>query len=160
MDQILSWIYRLSQGAFTIAGITLTAMMLLTVSDVILRTFGRPLVGAFELVAFFGAVAIGFSIPLTSWVKGHIYVDFLISKLSPSGRKGFQVATRSATMVLFIIIGWNLFKMGLDLQRSGEVSPTLQLPFFPIVYGIGMSCLLESAVLFADMVKIFQEKYE
>lgn len=160
MDQILTWIYRLSKGAFTIAGITLTAMMLLTVSDVILRAFGKPLVGAFELVAFAGAIAIGFSIPLTSWVKGHIYVDFLITKLSPSGRKGFQVATRSAAMVLFIVIGWNLLKMGWDLQRSGEVSPTLQLPFFPIVYGVGVSCLLESAVLFADMIKIFQEKYE
>ncbi len=49
--------------------------MLLTVADVVLRLLGRPIVGTYELVALGGAVAIGLSLPLTSWVRGHIYVD-------------------------------------------------------------------------------------
>jgi TRAP-type C4-dicarboxylate transport system permease small subunit len=132
----------------------------ITVADVILRILGRPIVGAFELVAFFGAMVIGFSIPFTSWVRGHIFVDFLIMKFSQGVRKGIHVFTRLLGGVLFGLIGWNLMKMGADLQRSGEVSPTLHVPFYPVVYGIGVVCLIQVLVLVADIVKVLKEQYE
>ena len=142
------------------AGIFLTLVMGLTVADVILRILGRPIVGAFELVAFFGAMVIGFSIPFTSWVRGHIFVDFLIMKFSMTARKGIQVFTRLLGLGLFGLIGWNLWKMGADLQRSGEVSPTLHIPFYPVVYGIGVVCLIQVLVMIADIVKVLKEQYE
>jgi len=143
-----------------VAGVTLTLVMGITVADVILRILGRPIVGAFELVAFFGAMVIGFSIPFTSWVRGHIFVDFLIMKFSKGVRKGIHVFTRLLGGVLFGLIGWNLMKMGADLQRSGEVSPTLHVPFYPVVYGIGVVCLIQVLVLVADIVKVLKEQYE
>ena len=160
VTEFLNWVYRLSKGLYTIAGITLTFIMIVTVTDVILRFLGRPIVGVYELVAFSGAIVIGFSIPFTSWVRGHIYVDFLLLKLSPARRKVFHLSTRSLALALFFLIGWNLLKMGADLWRSGEVSPTLQMPFFPIVFGVGVSCLVQSLVLLADMVKILRGRYE
>ena len=44
---------------------------------------------------------------------------------------------------LFLMIGWNLIKMGRDLYKSGEVSPTLQMPFYPVVYGVGFAALIQ-----------------
>jgi len=143
-----------------VAGVTLTLVMGLTVLDVFLRILGKPLVGVFELVAFFGAVVIGFSIPFTSWVRGHIYVDFLILKFSKGTRKGIHVFTRLLGIGVFALIGWNLLKMAGDLQRSGEVSPTLHVPFYPVVYAIGAACLVQVLVLTADIVKVLKERYE
>ncbi len=60
----------------------------LTVMDVILRALRRPILGTYELVAFSGAVVIGFSVPLTSWLRGHIFVDFFILRFS-QGKKYF-----------------------------------------------------------------------
>jgi len=160
MNGFLPTVLRLSRSANIVAGVSLTFIMGLTVLDVILRLFGRPIVGVFELVAFFGAVAIGFSIPFTSWVRGHIYVDFLIMKLPPGLRKSVHVFTRLLAFGLFGLIGWNLLKMGSDLQRSGEVSPTLHAPFYPVVYGIGAVCLLQSLVFIGDMIKIVRDQYE
>jgi TRAP-type C4-dicarboxylate transport system permease small subunit len=160
MTHFLHWIQRLSKGAYTIGGVTLTAVMLITVTDVILRIWGKPLAGTFELVAFCGAIVIGFSIPFTSWVRGHIFVDFLVLKFSPQTRKIFHGITRSMAIALFFLIGWNLMEMGADLQRSGEVSPTLQLPFYPIVFGVGICCFLQCAVLVADIIKIYRGEYE
>jgi len=160
MDGLLRFIFRLSQGGNQVAGVTLTLVMGLTVADVFLRILGKPLVGVFELVAFLGAVVIGFSIPFTSWVRGHIYVDFLILKFSTSTRKGIHVFTRLLGMGLFALIGWNLLKMAGDLYRSGEVSPTLHVPFYPVVYGIGVVCLIQALVLTADIVKVVKERYE
>ena len=78
-----------------------------------------------------------------------------MQKLSGRGRARVSILlTRGLGMLLFFLIAWNLFKMGADLQRSGEVSPTLQIPFYPIVYGVGICCLLQSLVLLGDIVKM------
>jgi TRAP-type C4-dicarboxylate transport system permease small subunit len=166
-----------------IAAISLTCLMLLTVADVTLRavlSLGRwllehemllpvgniivghvrPIVGTYELVALLGAVVIGFSIPLTSWLRGHIYVDFFIFRFPPHIRNAFNIATRCLGIFLFLMIGWNLFKYGIDLQEAGEVSLTLQLPSYPIVFGVGICCFAQCLVLMGDMVKIFGGRYD
>jgi TRAP-type C4-dicarboxylate transport system permease small subunit len=160
MNLFLIVIMKLSRWAQGIAGVALTGIMALTVTDVFLRSFGRPIVGSYEIVALMGALVVGFSLPFTSWIRGHIFVDFFVQKLQHSPRKGVHFATRVMGMLLFFLIGWNLFKMGLDLQKSGEVSPTLQIPFYPVVYGVGIACMLQFLVLLGDVVKLLRGKYE
>ena len=160
MEGLLRFIFQICKWTNVIAGITLTLMMLITVVDVTLRPMGKAIVGIFELVAFAGAIVIGFSVPFTSFVRGHIYVDFFVQKLSLPARKGVHTTTRCLGMGLFLMIGWNLILMGTDLLKSGEVSPTLQMPFYPIVYGIGVSCFIQVLVLVGDIVKIFRGQYE
>jgi TRAP-type C4-dicarboxylate transport system permease small subunit len=143
-----------------IAGTSLTFLMLLTVTDVILRSFRKPVVGTYELVAFAGAVVIGFSVPLTSWVRGHIFVDFFILRFSRKVRNVFNFITRCFVIVLFFLIAWNLMKYGMDLQKSGEVSLTLQMPFYPVAYGIGVCCFIQCLVILCDILKIFGGEYD
>jgi TRAP-type C4-dicarboxylate transport system permease small subunit len=160
MERFLSKVKELSRLFNLIAGITLSFLMMLTIADVILRLFGRPIVGTYELVAFSGAVVIGFSIPLTSWMKGHVYVDFLILRFSQKRRNILNILTRCLVIWLFLMIGWNLIKYGMDLYKSGEVSPTLQMPFYPVAYGVGICCFIECLVLFCDILKILGGEYE
>jgi TRAP-type C4-dicarboxylate transport system permease small subunit len=143
-----------------IAGAALVFLMLLTIADVVLRILGRPIVGTYELVGLAGAVAVGLSLPLTSWVRGHIYVDSLTSRLPRVPRAILNVVTRLLVLALFFLIGWNLIQYALDLRRAGEVTPTLRFPFFPVLLGVGASCLIECLVMVADIVKIFRKEYE
>ena len=111
--------------------------------------------------AFSGAIVIGFSLPLTSWMRGHIFVDFFVLKFSQKVQKNLQYRRRDAwSSCLFLLIGWNLIKYGMDLYKSGEVSPTLQLPFYPVAYGVGICCFIQCLVMFCDIIKIFGGKYE
>ncbi len=160
MERLLNGVGRLSRWINVIAGVAITFIMLLTVLDVILRYFRRPIVGTYELVAFSGAVVVGFAIPLTSWMRGHIYVDFFTAKLPKTLRSIFNLITRGMGIALFLLIGWNLIKVGMDLQQSGEVSLTLQLPFYPVAYGVAVSCFVQCLVLLTDMVKITRGQYE
>jgi TRAP-type C4-dicarboxylate transport system permease small subunit len=153
-------VFQCSKWANVLGGVFLTVLMLITVADVFLRSLGKPIVGIFELVAFLGALVLGLSIPFTSWVRGHIYVDFLLLKLSPPTQKLFRIFTRCLGLGLFWMIGWNLIKMGTDLRRSGEVSLTLQMPFYPVVYAVGICCFIQCLVMFSDLVKIYEGKYE
>jgi len=143
-----------------IAGISLTFLMLLTIADVALRFFKMPIPGTYEMVAYSGAIVIGFSLPLTSWLRGHIFVDFLVLNFSKKVRNIFNLTTRCVVIALFLLLGWNLMKYGVDLFRSGEVTPTLRLPFYPIAYGVGLCCFMECLVMVGDIYKIRGGKYE
>ena len=156
----LGTVYGLSSFINIIAGISLTFLMLLTILDVILRQFRMPVVGTYELVAFSGAVVIGFSLPMTSWRRQHIFVDFFILKFSQRGRDIFNIVTRCMVIILFFLVGWNMIKYAMDLQKSGEVSLTLQMPFYPVAYGVGVCCFVQCLVLVCDIVKIFGGKYD
>jgi len=160
MEGFLKMTNGISRFLNIIAGISLTFLMLLTITDVILRGFKSPVPGTFEVVAFAGAVVIGFSLPRTSWLRAHIFVDFFILKFSQKGRDIFNIATRCVVIILFFLIGWNLIKYGIDLQKSGEVSLTLQMPFYPVAYGVGVCCFVQCLVMVCDIMKIFGGKYE
>lgn len=143
-----------------IAGASLVFLMLLTVSDVVLRAFRRPIPGTYELVGFAGALAIGLSMPLTSWMRGHVHVDSLLNRLPPLGRRLLQTVTRLASAVLFGLLAWNLVLFGLDLRASGEVSLTLELPFYPVVLGVAAAAAMQAVVLLADLAKVWGGSYE
>ena len=74
-----------------------------------LRIFGHPIRGTYELVGLGGAVVIGFALPITSWLRCHIFVDFFIQNLSAFWKAVFNVGTRALSFGLFALIGYNLF---------------------------------------------------
>ena len=160
MEGFLNKTRELCRFVNLIAGIALSFIMFLTVADVILRSFRMPIVGTYEIVAFSGAVVIGFAVPLTSWMRGHIYVDFFILRFSQKFRNIINIVTRFLGIGLFIMIGWNLISYGMDLRKSGEVSLTLGMPFFPVAFGVGICCFIQCLVLLCDIVKISGGKYE
>lgn len=161
MVKTLSSIVRvLSRVMYSIAGLALTTMMFLTVADVILRTFKRPIVGTYEIVGLLGAVAMGFAIPQTSRVHGHVLMDFLTTKLPIALQKVFLVLTRLLGIAIFFIIAWNLWVLGSDYVRTGETTLTLEFPLYPAAYGIAICCFIECVVLFIELLEVGKQETE
>jgi TRAP-type C4-dicarboxylate transport system permease small subunit len=158
MKTIDSIVGNVSGVMYVVAGIALTLMVTITVADVILRIFKMPIVGTYEIVGLLGAIMVGFAIPQTSRAKGHVAMDFLEGKLPEAVDRALRVITRLIGIVLFIIIGWQLWLLGMDYQRIGEVTLTVHLPQFPVCYGMAICCFFECVVL---LLEIFQpEKQE
>ncbi len=111
----LSTVFKIDVTFHAIAGSVLAFMMVITLLDIIMRNLGSPIVGTVEIISFCGSVVIGFAIPYTSWKKAHVYVDFLIEKLSPASKKSMAVITRCMGILLFAFIGYNFIIYGLDL---------------------------------------------
>ena len=160
MEGVFGMVERLSKWMQVISGAALTTIMLLTVADVTLRIFGRPIIGTYEMVGLGGAVVLGFAVPMTSWLRGHIFVDFFYQKCSKRVQKVLNIITRLICIGVYALVGWNLLKMGLELYTSGEVTLTRHLPFYPVAYGLGVCCFIECLVLFCDIGKIIGGKYE
>lgn len=155
MKTINSIVGNVSGVMYVIAGIALSGMVALTVADVILRMFKMPIVGTYEIVGLLGAIMVGFAIPQTSRAKGHVAMDFLEGKLPAAVDRGFQIITRLLGIALFFIIGWQLWLLGDDYLRIGEVTLTVHLPQYPVCYGMSICCFFECVVL---LLEIFEPK--
>jgi TRAP-type C4-dicarboxylate transport system permease small subunit len=143
-----------------IADVILAFMILLTATDVVFRTIGRPILGTYELVSYSGLLFVGFSIPITSLLKGHISVDFLILKLPRAPRYVFIIFNKCLGIGLFLIIGWSVITLGVELREAGEVLYTLKMPYYHVIYLLGICCFIECIVLAFDIVKILGGKHE
>jgi TRAP-type C4-dicarboxylate transport system permease small subunit len=143
-----------------IAGLTLAFMLVFTLTDVVLRAFGKPVVGDYEIISFLGAVVVGFAIPYTSLQKGHVMVDFLLEKIPRRAGKIMQVATRILGIALFLWMGWNFIVMSLDLIKSREVTPVFRLPYYPISFGLAFVCLVQCFTLFSQIMELAGGRHE
>lgn len=131
-----------------VGAIAVTAMMLLTCADVLLRILRCPIPGTYEIVGLLGATFVSFSLAQTTTERGHIAVDFLVRKLSPGLQALIDCINSIICALLFAVIARQSILYALDLKNSGEVSMTLQMPIHPFVYGIALGCGLLSLVLF------------
>jgi TRAP-type C4-dicarboxylate transport system permease small subunit len=142
------WVIRLSYGFNIAGGLCILAMMVLTCSDVFLRIFQKPITGTYEMVGFLGALFVALSLAYTSHQRGHIAVDFLVQKLSVGARRLILCINDLLGSLLFGLIAYQSMVYGSKLKSSGEMSMTLKVPVFPVVYGISLGCSLLSLLLF------------
>src|SRR4030043_99359 len=106
-----------------ISGLTLAFMLLFTLTNVVMRAFGEPIVGDFEIISFLGAVVIGFAIPYTSLYKGHVAVDFLLAMLPRTASDWIVLATRVVAIALFLWLSLTSVLVSLYLIKNKEVTP-------------------------------------
>jgi TRAP-type C4-dicarboxylate transport system permease small subunit len=138
-----------------IAGITLVFVMLLTVADVILRYFGHPIMGVYDLVALGGAVVIGFSIPYAAEKKVHVFMEMVQQVFHRVARQALHVFTRLIALSVSLLIFWNLVKLGLGFRETGEASLTVQIVYYPIAIGLGICFLIQTLVFVMEILNVF-----
>ena len=141
------------------AGAALVLMLVLVIIDVIsAKVFRNPVPGGIELVAFLGVVVIGFAIAETQVTRGHIEVEFLVSRLPKVGRRVVASIIYPLSILLFGLIAWRSLDFGYSLQSSGEVSMTQRLPFYPLLYGIALSAIVVCLVLIMQYLDAMNSK--
>jgi TRAP-type C4-dicarboxylate transport system permease small subunit len=132
------------------------AMVLLSTADVIMRLFGKPIPGTYELVGFLGTLVVSFALAFTSMEKGHIAVEILVEKLPQRAQLGIEAFCNLIGLLLFGVIAYQAVLYALDMKKSGEVSLTLQMPPYPFILGIAAGCALLCLLLVADLIKSLQ----
>jgi TRAP-type C4-dicarboxylate transport system permease small subunit len=160
MERFLEIVLKTSKIMNVVAGIALTLMMALTVIDVLGRAAGHPILGTFEIVSLFAIVVTAFALPSTTWNRRHVYMELLLDKLPQRNRDVLNVFTRILCMVLFVIMGVNLFQVAAEFSKAREVTTALDIPLFPAAYAAGFCCFLQVIALACDVVKIWRGKYE
>ena len=160
MDRVYRALIGISKWLTVIGAAALTFMMLLTVADVVGRAAGHAVLGTYEIVSTLLGIVIGFCLPKVTLDRGHVSMEFVLEKLSSRVRAIVNTMTRLICLIIFMFIAYNLVSVGNEFQRVGEVSPILQIPFYPVAYGISACCVIECFVFFFDITKIWRGQYE
>lgn len=148
---------RRISGIFNgVAGAGIVFMMLLVTLDVILRFFRSPIPGTYEMAGLIGTVIVSFSLAWTFLERGHIVVEFLISKLPRKTQWIVDAVNDCISLIFFALVAWQSWVYGTSLRASGEVSLTVQLPLFPFLYGIAIGCGLLCLAILADLMDIIR----
>lgn len=147
------YIARAGKGFNVIAGVAVISMMLLSTADVVLRLFGKPIPGTYELVGFLGTIVVSFALGFTSLEKGHIAVELLFRRLPQRAQLAIETFTNFVSFLIFGLIAYQAFIYALDIRKSGEVSSTLQMPIYPFIFGMALGFALLCLILIADFMK-------
>jgi TRAP-type C4-dicarboxylate transport system permease small subunit len=134
-----------------LSGAGIMVMIGVTCIDVLLRIFGRALVGALDIVMLASAVTIACALPYTTAVKGHVAIEYFFQKLGRRGRIIVDSAARTLAMTLFVLLSVQCIRYGNSVRASGEGSLTLQIPLFWVPYLIGLCCALTVLVILYNL---------
>jgi TRAP-type C4-dicarboxylate transport system permease small subunit len=154
MKHLMAGIKKIDTLLYIIAGLVLVTLVLVTLTDVILRNFGHPITGSMEIIQFGGAIVFGFSVPFATFLKAQVQVDLITEKLKPGTRRIVNIFTRILGILLFLFIAYNFFLYGGDVKRTGEVSSSFKIPYYPVVYALAFSFLFQSLTIVYDLIEV------
>jgi TRAP-type C4-dicarboxylate transport system permease small subunit len=148
----------LNQVLVCVAGVVLTAMILLICSNIFLRIVWLPVKGTFELMGFFSAIVTAFALGYTQIHRGHIGIDIVVLQFPERIQRILNGINYLICMAFFSIAGWQVAKWATIMRRTGEVTETLRIIFYPFTYGVALGCLVLALVLLVDFVKVLIER--
>lgn len=142
---------RINRGLCMVAGIALAGMILLTFGNILTRLIWKPIPGSVELTGYLSAVVAAFSLSFTQSRKGHIAVDILVNTLSEKYRIIIQLVSDLLCLGFSLLVGWQIWLRALVLMRTGEVSETLQIIYYPFLVTASIGFFSLSLALLCDV---------
>jgi TRAP-type C4-dicarboxylate transport system permease small subunit len=143
-----------------IAGLCLAAMILMTCANIFLRIVWIPLKGTYELMGYFGALVTAFALGYTQIKRAHIAVDVLVMLFSPKAQLILQGINCLICTIFFSIAGWQIFQYGTTLWKTGEVTETLRIAYYPFAYGVASGCLVLALVMLIELLQLLFRRQE
>jgi TRAP-type C4-dicarboxylate transport system permease small subunit len=132
----------LSRAIETIGIAALLLIMVITCADVIgAKAFLKPVPGALDIVMLAQTVAISFGVAATLSVGGHVSVEIFLMHMPPTLSRITTVVTEALSLLLFILIVWQLAIYGYEMHLNGEISPTARIPLYPFAIGIALASI-------------------
>lgn len=142
-----------NKGMAFVAGLSLFTLMLITVGEMVLRMFGKPMAGTIEIICWLSAVTTAFALGYTQINRGHVSIDIFINRLGKRLRAAISMLVYLASTALFAIVTWHLFRYAGVLKESGSLSETMEVIVYPWVYLVSVGCSGLTLVLFVDFMK-------
>jgi TRAP-type C4-dicarboxylate transport system permease small subunit len=154
MEQLEKISRFLNEVLIWIAGVFLVTMILLTCSNIFLRLVWTPIRGTFELMEFFGAIVTAFALGYTQIHRGHIGIDIVVNQCSEKTQRIINTISYFICMVFFSVAGWQIARWATVLRKTGEVTETLRIIFYPFTYAVAFGCIILALVLLVDLLKV------
>ena len=129
-----------------LAALFLVAMVLLTVADVILRTFfSYPIRGMLELIELGLACTIFIAFPAVFLRDEHLSVDVIDSLVPPALTRILKLAGVVVSLLVLAVMAWSMLPAARNMLEFGDVTSDLSIPkiwyWVPVLFGVIASAL-------------------
>jgi TRAP-type C4-dicarboxylate transport system permease small subunit len=142
-----------------VASAALVLMMALSCADIFGRyLFNHPITGTYDIVGLSGAVLAAFAMPYTMLKKGHVAVELLVQSLSRGKQLVIQTFTHLLGISLCLVLVWQAMVLSRDMKAAGEVTPTLLLPFYPIVYCMALCFFALCLAILVNLLHVWTKR--
>jgi TRAP-type C4-dicarboxylate transport system permease small subunit len=136
--------------------VVLFAMMMLTVVDVVGRYFfNRPVQGTNEITGLLLVLVAASALAFSQIKKGHIRVDLITGRLSPRGQMILDAIAYLFCLFGSALITWQTVLRGISYMQAtrGNLTETLNIPFFPFMLILGLGFFLLAVVALIDFIR-------
>jgi len=134
-------------------GVALLALTLLATMNVALRIFRVPVGGTYEIVSFLGAIVTAGALGYTQKRKDHIVVDILSEKFPAKVKRVLDRVSYALILAFFSVVSWQTFVYGKRLLRTGELSETLKIAYYPFVFLVSIAFAVLALTVFLDLIE-------
>jgi TRAP-type C4-dicarboxylate transport system permease small subunit len=129
-----------------LAAMFLAGMVLLTVADIVLRTFfSYPIRGMLELIELGLACTIFVALPAVFLRDEHLVVDVIDHLTRPGVVRALKVLGTLVSMVVLVAMAWRMVLQARNSYDFGDVTPDLSIPkmwyWVPVLFGVVASAL-------------------
>lgn len=136
-----------------LAGISLLLMVALVVANTLLRTFLVPIQGTSEIVGWLGAISVAFALGYTQLEKGHVMIDLLVQKFPRVLQRYLELLVSLVNTLFSALISWQLIKYGINVMNTVQLSQTLQLAFYPLIFAVSVGFMGLTFVFLVEFLK-------
>jgi TRAP-type C4-dicarboxylate transport system permease small subunit len=129
-----------------IAAFFISAMVLLTVADVVLRTFfSLPIPGMLELIELGLACTIFIALPAVFLRDEHLVVDVVDHLFRPAVVRVLDLLGALVSLGVLVVMAWQMVPLARTMHEFGDVTSDLSIPklyyWIPVLFGIVASAL-------------------
>ena len=138
-----------------VAQVALFFAMAIIVSNIILRSFWKPVAGTVELTEMAGGILLGMGVAYTAMMKGHIAVGIFIDKLPLRIRALAELFTTTIILFFTTVLARELFSYASSMLSRGYETGHLGVPIAPSIYLVAFGITMFAVVLLKDLIKAF-----
>ena len=148
-----------NRGLSIVSGVSLVAMVVVTVGEMVLRMFGHPMAGTVETIGWLAAITTAFALGYTQIYQGHVSIDLLTGRLSSRSQAVLGMLVNLVSAVLFVVMTWKIFEYAGVLRETGSRSETMKVIVYPWVYLVSLGCAGLALALLVGFLKSCREVF-
>ena len=123
--------------------------------------FNYPLQGVYEFIALLMIPIVFLPLSYTQRFKGHIRVDFLISRLRGRAYTVMEIVMTLLALIAFFIVTTQIIKHAISLWQVGESeSGAFYVPIWPFYIPAALGGILLIVRFFIDTVQSIQKLFK
>ncbi|KUO77140.1 MAG: hypothetical protein APF81_21520 [Desulfosporosinus sp. BRH_c37] len=147
--------YFLNCGMAWLAGTCLFLIVLLVVTNVISRAVYVPFSGAEELVGWLAATTTAFALGYTQIKRGYVDIDALTQRFPLFLQSILKRVILICSACFFALISWKLIGYTLTVKSNGNLSETMRIPFYPLIFLLSLGFAGLTIALLTDLLVDF-----